>query len=135
MATKLNPSDSAQTLKVINVTNADSPYTLDRDDCPCFIHNLGTSTGCIVNLPTNAKGGEEVYAVVIVAQDIAFEPGAKVIYSSNGTTYAAQTAGFQLHGDAIGEAVHMVADSAGNWWVLSQQAPGGAGAFTEVVNA
>lgn len=134
MATETNQSDGHQTKRVINVTQADTPYTLNRNDCPCVIHNSGATGAVEVTLPQDAKGGEEVIALVIADQDLQISPGAAgAIYASNGTAYAKQTDDKYLNGDDGGEAIHLVSIGGGDWVAVNQQLNNAAAnSFSEV---
>jgi len=138
VATKTKPSDSAQSKTVLKVTQADTGVTIDREDCPILITNSGATGACVVNLPTDAKGGEQVEAMCLAAQDIALDPqGSNVIIGDDGTNVAtAFAAGKQVIGDALGEKITLVClgpNSSGNleWLATLQQLNDGSGVFNE----
>ena len=82
------PTDSAQTMNVINVT---ADVTLNRGQMPCHITNLGATGTVVVTLPQDAKGGEMFTAKVLVAQAIQISPGAAGAFWARGTsTFAKQ---------------------------------------------
>lgn len=133
MATATSPSDSAQSKTMINLTQADSPYSLDRNACPCIITNDGATGAVTVNLPEDCKGGETVEAVVTVAQDIILNPGsAGTIAASNGTAFSTQSAGATLIGDALGERVALASKGGDDWIATDQSVAGPANAFSQV---
>ena len=134
MATITKPTDSAQSRTIINLTQADSPYTLDRNDCPCLIHNLGATGAVNVILPQDAKGGEEAEFLVIADQDLQADPGAVgAVYASNGTAYAKQTDNKYINGDDGGEAVKLTSLGGGDWAATNQQVNNAAAnSFSEV---
>jgi hypothetical protein len=123
-------------MHVLNVTQADTPYDLDRNHCPVLIHNRGATGACAVNLPTNPKGGEVVDAVAIAAQDITLDPGDSAsITASDGSSYAEQTDGLTIIGDAGGESIRLVYDAEGATWMSVRQLDAaGAGEFSEVTS-
>lgn len=133
MVTTTNPTDGAQTRRIIALTQADDSYDLDRNDCPCLIHNSGATGAVTVNLPTDAKGGEEVTALCLAAQDLALNPGSgNQIYADDATAYGALAAGKSLIGDALGESVTLIALGDGDWVAVKQTAnDAAAGAFNE----
>ena len=139
MADKIDPTRGTQTRTVINVTQADDDYTLERHECPALITNQGATGACTVNLPTDAKGGEEVEAVVVAAQDILLNPGSgNRIIGSDGSTYADLADGEEVIGDAAGETIRLVClgpDGSGNleWLAVVQHdnSPAAGGSFNE----
>lgn len=138
MATITSPNQGNQTRHVVHLTQADSPYTLDPNLCPCTIHNEGATNAVNVDLSGNFKGGEEIRAVVIAAQDIILDPGAgNRIIGSDGTAFADLADGKGVIGDAAGEIIQLEclgADSNGaiEWLVTSQQnANAAAGQFNQ----
>lgn len=140
MATKVKPSDSAQSKTILKVTQADSPVTLERNDCPILITNEGATGACVVNLPTDAKGGEQVEAMCLAAQDIDIHPGTgNRIIGDDGTNPAADFAdAASANGDALGEKITLVClgpDSTGDleWLATLQQLNDGTGVFNEEV--
>lgn len=58
-------TDGVQTLVVVDV---DTPFTLERADCPCLLHNASAAATLEVELPQNAKGGEVVQVIITVAE-------------------------------------------------------------------
>lgn len=139
MVTTNEPTDSAQTRTILNVTDSDSPFDLSRHQCPALVHNQGAGGKTVINLPTDAMGGEEVEGVVLAAQDLAFDPGSgNRIIGSDGGSFSFLAAGAQVIGDAAGETIKLVClgpDSNGNVeWLATRQhdnAPGTAGNFNE----
>ena len=139
MVTKNDPTDGAMNMTVIAATDSDSPYTLDRVECPALIHNEGAAGALVVNLPIDAKGGEVVEAVCLAAQDIAIDPGdGNRIIGSDGTAYGDLADGKQVIGDAKGETIKLVClgpdDNGDIEWLAVRQhdnAPAAADNFNE----
>lgn len=139
MVTKNDPSDGAQSITVIALTDDDSPYDLLRSECPCLIHNNGAGGATVVNLPTNVKGGEVVEVVVLAAQDIALNPGTgNRVIGSDGTAYGDLADGKQVIGDAVGETIKLIAlgpdvDGDIEWLAVRQHdnSPAAGGSFNE----
>ncbi len=138
MATIVRPVDSASSKTVIKLTQADSPYTLARDLCPCLIINEGATGAVTVTLPGDAKGGEQVEAMCLAAQDIILDPGNAVdrIIGDDGTSLTDLADGKALIGDAIGEKCTLVClgdDGTGDleWLATLQQLNDGTGVFNE----
>ena len=140
MATVVSPSDGAQTYTIVKVTQADTPYALDRNKCPVLVTNEGATGACVLSLPTDAKGGEVVEALCLAAQDIKIDPGdANRLIGDDGTSYTDITDGSALVGDAIGEAVKLVCigpDSTGDieWVATKQTNNDGSDVFNEEVS-
>lgn len=137
MATVIAPSDSNQSKTIIKLTEADSPYTLDRKLCPCLITNGGASDAVTVVLPADFKGGEVVEAMVLAAQDIILDPGlaTQFIQGDDGTNVAAAfAAGKAVIGDALGEKITLTGftpGTAGVWLATQQALNDGSGVFNE----
>jgi|6_EtaG_2_1085325.scaffolds.fasta_scaffold210511_2 hypothetical protein len=132
MATRSSGELGSSSRQVITVTEADTPFTLQRSDCPCLIVNTGASSGVTISLPTDCKGGEEVDAAVVVAQDIILDPGSTGSISDGATIGAT---GSTYLGDALGEKIAITAIDTNDWLITSNQAVASAGAFNEVTPA
>lgn len=115
MANTITPAqDSAQGYTI--VVDADTSFTLDRNDCPALVHNASASGTVVVTLPQDAKAGDTVRGYVTVAQALRFDPGAAgAIYCSNGTSKAKQTDDKYVQGSAIGESIKLVSLGNGDW--------------------
>lgn len=114
----IRPSDSVQSETIVD---ADTSFTLDREDCPCTIHNTSASGAVVVTLPKDAKGGEKVLLCGMVAQTLRVEPGAAGrIWATNLTTFAKQAAGKYLGATGLGEYVTLTALGGEVWLATSQ---------------
>jgi hypothetical protein len=139
MATELPKSPGSRSVTILKLTQADSPYSLTVEQCPCFITNEGATGALAVNLPTAAVGGEEVKALCLAAQDIKLTPGANNrIIGSDGTAFGDFANNKGVIGDAIGEKVTLICngpDGSSNLeWVAEVQTnnnPGTVSNFNE----
>lgn len=130
MATRSSGELGSSSRQVITVTQADTPFTLKRSDCPCLIINTGASGSCVISLPTDCKGGEEVEAVVVVAEDITLDPG-DTGSISDGVTIG--STGDAYTGDALGEKISITAIDTDDWLITSNQSVASAGAFNQII--
>jgi len=116
----IRPSDSSQSVTIID---ADTSFTLDREDCPCTIHNASATGAVVVTLPIDIKGGEQVTLSGMVAQTLRVEPQGR-IWATDGTTFAKQADTKYLGAAGLGENVLLTAianDGTDNVWLATAQ--------------
>lgn len=89
--------------------------TLKENESGSVHSNLGATGTVTLTLPTSPTKGIHYYFAVQAAQELRIDPGAKTIRDDCG-----QTADKYKVADAIGECIHLVSDSNGNWQTISK---------------
>jgi len=89
--------------------------TLKENESGGVHSNLGATGTVTLTLPASASKGVHYYFAVQAAQELRIDPGTATIRDDSG-----QTADKYKVADAIGEAIHLVADSNGDWVTIGK---------------
>jgi len=89
--------------------------TLKENESGSIHTNLGATGTVTLTLPTSPTKGTHYFFAVQAAQELRVDPGAATIRGDSG-----QTADKYKTANAIGECIHLVADSNGDWETISK---------------
>lgn len=89
--------------------------TLKENESGSFHTNLGATGAVTLTLPASANAGIHFFFAVQAAQELRIDPGTATIRDDSG-----QTADKYKTANAIGECIHIAANSVGDWITISK---------------